>query len=375
MKRGVTLCTSIWREDLEAKQKHDASFFQPPSVSCQSNPHKPKLTSYPSARIFSTAPNILLQIMAYKVVHVAPPDTSPQQDNSNQVKFPVIPLKTVGYLCTIAQTDFSVRNACFIPIIFLGGWWEQLGFPGGASGKELNCQCRRCERHGYNPWVRKIPWKRAQQPTSVFLSGECDGWRSLAAYGPQGHKELDWSDIACTHAHIKAAGKWSTYLPRLSLTSTKKTPHLKTHLSRKTDHFLVSLSLKRFMLGLKMEDDREGSCSAISRAFIPERKNSEFPQNSNILSIQIKGYSPLFPWGSFSDQTLPTLDGESPSHFSLHYLLWESTPLPLYKFMAPSNHPIILCLRKGRPLPQASKAEMAFTFTRQILFWTIKQVT
>ena len=30
-------------------------------------------------------------------------------------------------------------------------------FPGCASGKELACQCRRYKRHGFNPWVRKIP--------------------------------------------------------------------------------------------------------------------------------------------------------------------------------------------------------------------------
>ena len=38
---------------------------------------------------------------------------------------------------------------------------EVWGLPGGASGKELACQCRRHERHGFNPWVGKIPWRRA----------------------------------------------------------------------------------------------------------------------------------------------------------------------------------------------------------------------
>ena len=42
-------------------------------------------------------------------------------------------------------------------------------FPGGASGKEPACQCRGCKRRGFNPWVRKIPWRRAWQPTPVFL--------------------------------------------------------------------------------------------------------------------------------------------------------------------------------------------------------------
>jgi len=32
--------------------------------------------------------------------------------------------------------------------------------PGGASGKEPACQCRRHRRLGFDPWVRKIPWRR-----------------------------------------------------------------------------------------------------------------------------------------------------------------------------------------------------------------------
>ena len=47
-----------------------------------------------------------------------------------------------------------------------------MGFPGGTSGKEPTCQCRRCNRHVFDPWVRKIPWRRAWQPTPVFLCGE-----------------------------------------------------------------------------------------------------------------------------------------------------------------------------------------------------------
>ena len=56
------------------------------------------------------------------------------------------------------------------------------GFPGGTSGKEPTCQCRRHKRCGFDPWVRKIPWRRAQQPTPVFLPGESHGHRSLAGY-------------------------------------------------------------------------------------------------------------------------------------------------------------------------------------------------
>ena len=43
------------------------------------------------------------------------------------------------------------------------------GFPGGATGKEVSCQSRRHKRYRFDPWVGKIPWRRAGQPTLVFL--------------------------------------------------------------------------------------------------------------------------------------------------------------------------------------------------------------
>ena len=49
------------------------------------------------------------------------------------------------------------------------------------SGKEPACQCRRGKRHQFHPWVGEIPWRRAWQPTPVFLPGKSHGQRSLAA--------------------------------------------------------------------------------------------------------------------------------------------------------------------------------------------------
>ena len=39
----------------------------------------------------------------------------------------------------------------------------------------------------FDPWVRKIPWRRAWQPTPVFLAGEFYGQRTLVGYSPWGH--------------------------------------------------------------------------------------------------------------------------------------------------------------------------------------------
>ena len=71
------------------------------------------------------------------------------------------------------------------------GLSKRAGFPGGTSGKEPTYQCRRLKRRWFDPWVGKIPWRRAWQPTPVFLPGESHGQRSLAGYSPWGHKESD----------------------------------------------------------------------------------------------------------------------------------------------------------------------------------------
>ena len=57
-----------------------------------------------------------------------------------------------------------------------------MGFPGGSSGKESSCQCRTCKRFGFDPWVSKTPWRRAWQPTPVFLPGESQGQKGLGVY-------------------------------------------------------------------------------------------------------------------------------------------------------------------------------------------------
>ena len=69
--------------------------------------------------------------------------------------------------------DFS-RQACgFLPLS------SRPGFPGGASGKEPASQCRSHNRRKFDPWVWRSPWRRARQPTPVFLSGESHGQGSL----------------------------------------------------------------------------------------------------------------------------------------------------------------------------------------------------
>ena len=59
---------------------------------------------------------------------------------------------------------------------------------------EPACPCRRRRRRGFDPWVGKIPWRRAWQPTPVFLPGESHGQSSLGGHSPWGHKESDLTE-------------------------------------------------------------------------------------------------------------------------------------------------------------------------------------
>ena len=68
----------------------------------------------------------------------------------------------------------------------------QVGFPGGSDSKKIHLQCR---RPGFNPWVWKIPWRRAWQSTLVFLPEESHGQQSLAGYNSWGHEESDTTEV------------------------------------------------------------------------------------------------------------------------------------------------------------------------------------
>ena len=65
------------------------------------------------------------------------------------------------------------------------------GCPRWLTGKESGSQYR---RHGLDPWVRKIPWRKKWQPTPVFLPGESHGQRSLAGYSPWHCKGSDMTE-------------------------------------------------------------------------------------------------------------------------------------------------------------------------------------
>ena len=100
------------------------------------------------------------------------------------------------YLCTLTF-EFHLIFMCYKNYYFFDFFKNHLkGFP-GTSGKEHACQCRRHKWLGFDPWVGKIPWRKAWQPTPAFLPGESNGQRRLAAtvHGIAKSRH-DWSDLA-----------------------------------------------------------------------------------------------------------------------------------------------------------------------------------
>ena len=93
----------------------------------------------------------------------------------------------------ITQWNFMVFSARFW-ISFVRFIFRYLsaihlaGLPRWLSGRESACQCR---RHGFSPWVERIPWRKKWQPTPVFLPGKSHGQRSLGSIVHGVTKESD----------------------------------------------------------------------------------------------------------------------------------------------------------------------------------------
>ena len=61
--------------------------------------------------------------------------------------------------------------------------------------KNIPATAVRHKGRGFNPSVGKIPWRRARQPTTVFLPRESHGQRSLAGYSPWGCTKSDKTEV------------------------------------------------------------------------------------------------------------------------------------------------------------------------------------
>ena len=79
----------------------------------------------------------------------------------------------VGYYEQCYHKNFYIQAFVFHLLgIYLGvelqGHMVTLGFPGGTSGKESTCQCRRCKRHGFSPWLGRSLEKEMAVHSSIL---------------------------------------------------------------------------------------------------------------------------------------------------------------------------------------------------------------
>ena len=91
-------------------------------------------------------------------------------------------------------------------------------WPGGASQVTLvrksTCQSKRLRRCGYDPWVRKTPWRRKWQPTPVFLPRQSHGQRRLGAR-VHSDAESDTTERLTTRA-VHPGSWWSRWKSKSS---------------------------------------------------------------------------------------------------------------------------------------------------------------
>ena len=81
---------------------------------------------------------------------------------------------------------------------------KYLVLSGGTSGKELPCQCRRCKRYRFHPWVRKIPWRRhgnTLQYSCLDNSMDRGAWQATVHGITQNQIQL--KQLSTAHMHYK----------------------------------------------------------------------------------------------------------------------------------------------------------------------------
>ena len=82
-----------------------------------------------------------------------------------------------------------------------------MGFPGGTSGKEPACQCRKHETW-FDPRVGKSGWRWKWQLTAVFLPMDRGAWRATV------HRLQSWTQMKqrSTHTEVLSALEQLTLL-------------------------------------------------------------------------------------------------------------------------------------------------------------------
>jgi len=128
--------------------------------------------------------------------------------------FPNVTRETSSFCSTVRLANRMVPGALwdgpFVPVRTLLSPWKchftkpipflissvfKLGASPVTQQLRICLQCRSHKRRRFDPWVEKMPWMRAWQPTTVFLPGEYHGPRSLVGCSTQNCKEYDMTEM------------------------------------------------------------------------------------------------------------------------------------------------------------------------------------
>ena len=114
---------------------------------------------------------------------------------------------------------------------FSGIWWGRLWDTilfSSLVAQRLSV-CLECWRPGFDPWVRKIPWRRKWQPTPVLLPGESHGGRSLVGYSP-------WGRLLSMGSQ-RAGQDWATSLSLFEKAASSTTNWWATRIPKRGSNF------------------------------------------------------------------------------------------------------------------------------------------
>ena len=115
-----------------------------------------------------------------------------------------------SFSITLTKTCFSLFFSFWYPFFFQ----NKINVISFTIQTNLFRRHKRCE---FNPWVRKIPWRRAWQPTPLFLPGEILWTEEPGGLQSRGSQRVghDWSNLACTYAFQTLSFNFYFFIHRL----------------------------------------------------------------------------------------------------------------------------------------------------------------
>ena len=191
-----------------------------------------------------------------------------------------------------------MSEASFFPNVL-----SQIGFPWWHSGKASACQCRRCKRLRFDPWIEKTHWRRKWQTAPVLLPGEFHGQKVLVDYSPQGPQESDMTEQLSTHTHWVKLLSFSRPVVSNSLQShglqhTRPpcpSPSPRVFPSSCSSHLWCRPAISPYdaLFSYSPQSFPASRTFPMSLLFTSDDQNTGASASPSILPVNIQGWSPL----------------------------------------------------------------------------------